>query len=591
MIDNTLLDNNLFNPLAGPTTPMSGPKKIVPFTLPVYNIDKNPVFAPKPTIDSAYYQIVSDSVPGAIAAASSVQETAAPPPNAAPLMQLLMNKKNKNNLFIPNIQENFSTTSIKEGMSFENGNGKMDTKTSITYNFSNATVYKKDLDFSSTKYLQVNNYTPKPSPNFTITYSTGITKNCNSTTAYFYNVLHEIIGVTVIDESMTPISDVAGELVIDISDGNTKRYICFILSKSEKDDINDIDNFFVLKSESSDNSCSSNSSSTGKLSLSTVINNSIPPQEWSIFYKDNNKTEIFVMTNPIPVNNASSAFLSTLSKTTSLFNTSFSNEGWTQIMKNSLYGDDEIYIDCQPTGESNEQVSMRNVALQNDTTVGGESKSTYAISILSILTMVLIITSVVVGKVFKFLFVDWIVESSYDSEQKALIYIRSLAVFFFILYFISFICMTVPVQDSNAQYVGIVISMYTSILIVFVTLHTYFNKNFLKKIDSKTKLEKELSLTKIIEFSKDFRWINIIAMIKQLMGSWWTIFVKNEHQEDKPKWGPVIIMGIYFLLIIIVYPIQVSKSQITSGQAALWSFVGFLILSLFLKGGNILFGI
>jgi hypothetical protein len=477
-------------------------------------------------------------------------------------------------------------------MTFENGNGKMDTTTSITYNFSNATVYKRDIDFSSKNYLQVNNYTPKPSPNFTITSSTGITKNCNSTTAYFYNVLHKIIGVTVIDESMTPISDVAGELVINISDGNTTRYVCFILSKSGNDDINDIDNFFVLNSELNANSCgSSNSSSTGQLSLSTVINNSIPPQNWSIFYKDSNQKEIYVMTNPILVNNATSDFLNILSKTTTLFDTSFPNGGWSQITQNSLYGDDEIYIDCQPTGESNEQVSMRNVALQNDTTIGGETKTTYAISILSTLTIALIITSVLVGKIFKFLFVDWIIDSNMVEDNKALTFIRSLAVFFFILYFISFICMTIPVQDSNAQYIGIVIAMYTTILIVFVTLHTYFNKNFLKKLDPENGSNKEISLKLIIELSKDFRWINIIAMIKQLMGSWWNIFVKNDHQEDKPKMGPVIIMGIYLLLIVIVYPIQISRSQITAGQAALWSFVGFLILSLCLKGGNILFGI
>ena len=593
-------DNILFNPSTGPTTSTSGPKKIVPFTIPAYTRNKNPVFATKPTIDSGFYQILGDSIPGSISAASSILETTAPLPSAAPLMQLL---QKKNIPFIPNLQqsqENFSTTSIKEGMSFENGNGKMDRTTSITYNFSNATVYKRDIDFSSKKYLQVNNYTPKPSPNFTVTSfpgnsstntsspdnsSTGIPKNCNSTTAYFYNVLHEIIGVTVIDESMTPIPEVVGELVINISDGNTTRYVCFILSKSGKNDIKDIDNFFVLNDENTSNSCSSTSNSassssnsnSNKLSLPIILNNSIPPQKWSIFYKDTNKTEIYVMTNPILVNNATSDFLNTLSNETTLFNTKFPSGGWSQIMKNSLYGDDEIYIDCQPTGESEKQVAM--VALQNNTTVGGDSKTAYIISTLSIITIVLIITSVAVGKIFKFLFVDWLIKSSnVKITEKPLMFVRNVAISFFLLFAIGFIC----ICDSISQNIGIIIVMYTAILFVFFVLHLYFNPHFLKK------QEGEISLTDIIELTKDWRWINIMSMIKLCVMSFWHIFVDNKG-KDEPNWGPIIIMGIYFLIIIIVYPIQISRSEISCGQAVLWSFIGFLLLSIMLKAGILLF--
>lgn len=245
---------------------------------------------------------------------------------------------------------------------------------------------------------------------------------------YLYSVLHHnISGVT------TNNKEIIGEIVIEHSNPNKqnqKVYTCFLIKEElVKTTDNSIDKIINLVEGKSDYN-----------ELSVAIKNDIPTQTHCFHYEDKNN-HVFVYTNPMSVKkNAASFFKSNLASKTKLFNIYPAHddkivshqliklggtEGFvsktTTIQENfQEAAEGEIYIDCQPAGESDENVQALNVPLHSGY---AESKTKIHAfqSIIHFLVFIIIAVISVFGgsSLYKNLIIDMINNTiSNDNNQR-----------------------------------------------------------------------------------------------------------------------------------------------------------------------------
>jgi hypothetical protein len=97
-----------------------------------------------------------------------------------------------------------------------------------------------------------------------------------------------------------------------------------------------------------------------------TLNNVIPTQQNAIVYTDNGN-KIIVFVSPIYISSNSKNNIQNLSKQ-QLFNTYSSDYKVLPQTNISMAGNDEIYIDCSPTGASAEEIATYNVPINSEYT-------------------------------------------------------------------------------------------------------------------------------------------------------------------------------------------------------------------------------
>lgn len=207
---------------------------------------------------------------------------------------------------------------------------------------------------------------PNKSPN--LTYSKISPSSYTATNLYLFGLLHNnITGLSVSDK------DLVGELVIEHATNSymgRKVYTCFLLKQHRDSNVNGIDHLFEMADGKYKN----------KHALDIELNQIIPKQTDCFFYTDaSSSNHIFVFTTPIEINTASADFIrENLSVRTKLFNTFAPNNALRiQLGHNTDKGDpdrtvleglenNDVYIDCQPTGESDETIQAYNIPIKSE---------------------------------------------------------------------------------------------------------------------------------------------------------------------------------------------------------------------------------
>uniref|UniRef100_A0A6C0J3A4 Uncharacterized protein n=1 Tax=viral metagenome TaxID=1070528 RepID=A0A6C0J3A4_9ZZZZ len=239
---------------------------------------------------------------------------------------------------------------------------------------------------------------------------------------YLYSVLHHnISGVT------TNNKDIIGEIVIEHSNPNKqnqKVYTCFLIKEElVKTTDNSIDKIINLVEGKSDYN-----------ELSVVIKTDIPTQTHCFHYEDNNN-HVFVYTNPISVKkNATSFFKNKLASKTKLFNIYPAHDD--KIVSHQLIklggkegfvsktttvqeaAEGEIYIDCEPAGESDETVQALNVPLHSGYAESKTKMDAFK-SIIHFLVFIIIAVVSVFGasSLYKTLIIDMINNTVTDDKR------------------------------------------------------------------------------------------------------------------------------------------------------------------------------
>jgi len=232
---------------------------------------------------------------------------------------------------------------------------KMDYNTKIKYDFPEATLLFNQFQntLSNNKFIQIPYPNSKPNLQIAATTTTSYTANA----LYIYKNFHEIVNVKY-----------DGELIIEAtsaSNSGTKTYMCFLLkTDSSVPDDNQID--IVIRQSIKPNL------PQGSFELNQYMNNPTNP---CILYIDTNNNVVLIFTTPIPVK---SDFTDFSNKPTIISTTSLSGSYniikalpikivvETKTTEGFQEGFEDIYIDCQPTGETAETIATYNLPIHSD---------------------------------------------------------------------------------------------------------------------------------------------------------------------------------------------------------------------------------
>ena len=227
------------------------------------------------------------------------------------------------------------------------------TNKKLIYDYYPIIINTDDYKYTSSKYLQINTVFKPNAPN--LLYPDTM-NSYNATNIYITKLIHNNI-------AQIQSSNVIGELIIEHTPitGTGKYYTCFLLESNPKikfTDSNSVDELI-------------NKINKKKTNISFALNTSIPSQNNCIVYNKNTTDKVFVFTNMIYVNNASYTYITgKITGTLSSSTLPKYNASYTVLPKNNItqQGEDEIYIDCTPTGESAETIATYNVPIQSEYT-------------------------------------------------------------------------------------------------------------------------------------------------------------------------------------------------------------------------------
>jgi hypothetical protein len=260
-------------------------------------------------------------------------------------------------------------------------------KQKLNFRYDNYTLYNSDLSTETdSKKLSYIKFPYLNSPNSVYVSMINNNNYWTTTNAYVTGVVHHNI------TDITDDSQMSGELIIEhlpvSNDNGSKLYVCFFLNDGATGATainNDIDNIINWPKSSNTNVASIN------IALS-VINNSPPPsttagtgsaqskptiplQNDYIFYNDTlTNNAVLIYLTPIPIKSGNATMLanySSLPPTDKKGNPLFSitPPSDTIIGQNPLNSDNsDIYIDCQPTGVSDEEIKTYNLPINSQMT-------------------------------------------------------------------------------------------------------------------------------------------------------------------------------------------------------------------------------
>lgn len=258
-------------------------------------------------------------------------------------------------------------------------------KSLLNYTFGDGTTtlyntdssIKKIEQTSSLKYYVINFPTNNGST-FTYT-SNGMPTAYTAESIYIFGVLHNNI-----TDITTRNPNIAGELVVQYSNNNDqskKLYACFLISESDGSESysapgnNDIDNIIGMISTKGE------AGSANYISqVDTNLNNTIPTQDNCLIYNDSGNV-VIVFIAPVFASSITAGLLKkTFETSTGLFNisapsnyivsstSSGAGDNKSGVVSTSTISndDDQIYIDCNPTGESDEQIQTYNLPISSE---------------------------------------------------------------------------------------------------------------------------------------------------------------------------------------------------------------------------------
>jgi hypothetical protein len=287
----------------------------------------------------------------------------------------------------------------------------------VVYNYPKRSINKNEITSTPTK-LEMTFFNGSTDPNIIYTLK-GANTVYNHSKAYFYTLIHDNIG------EVTNGRDAArkyGELIIEHKPpGSTNKiFVCFLLEYTDSDQITDIDTMINFKT-------------ANKLSLyaDVELNSVIPKQDSCVVYDSvvsNVKSTVFVFTTPIKINAASKKRILQCKDVANVPIVKY-NSGYIVLPARniSLPDPDQIYINCNPTGESADKIDTYNLPINS---VSGSEQD--AKSAMQTMTMFAIFVIVSVGLVafvpgiYKFTVLQRALTLTRSKTEDFLEYMRAL---------------------------------------------------------------------------------------------------------------------------------------------------------------------
>jgi hypothetical protein len=224
----------------------------------------------------------------------------------------------------------------------------------IVYNYPKISINKNEFTATPTK-LEMTFYNGSTDPNIIYTLD-GANTVYNHTKAYLYKLVHKnIIGITDGNDATTKY----GELVIEHKPpGSTNKiYVCFLLEYNDTDVISEIDTMINFNNQ------------TVLTHTGIELNRVLPKQDGCIIYDStvsNVKSKVFVFTTPIKINKTSKNRIKNCADVADAlfvpYEASYVVLPATNI---SLPDPDQIYINCNPTGESSDKIDTYSVPINS----------------------------------------------------------------------------------------------------------------------------------------------------------------------------------------------------------------------------------
>ena len=253
----------------------------------------------------------------------------------------------------------------------------------IVYNYPKISINKNEITATPTK-LEMTFFNGSTDPNIIYTLD-GANNVYNHAKAYLYKLVHKnIIGITDGNDAPTKY----GELVIEhkAPGSSNKIYVCFLLEYTDTDVVKDIDTMINFNNQ------------TALTHTGIELNSVLPKQDGCIVYNStvsNIKSTVFVFTTPIKVNKTSKACIKNCADVADALFTPYEASYIVLPATNiSLPDPDQIYINCNPTGESTDTIDTYSIPINS---LSGSEQD--ARSAMQTMTLFAIFTIISVGLV------------------------------------------------------------------------------------------------------------------------------------------------------------------------------------------------
>ena len=426
-----------------------------------------------------------------------------------------------------------------------------DKNNKIVYDYNNIDIKKNDIVFDNkTSNLKIPVTFPVNVPN--VTYPNSL-NNYNATNIYISSIIHN---------NITQISSTSmAELIIEHKTitGFGTLYTCFLLEFiNGSKDVNDLDKLISMY----------NSKNTKNILFN--LNKTIPTQDYCIIYKPTNSITAMVFTTPIYLNQNS---YDILLKNTIGANNLFSNYNANYIVlpkaNISQRGEEEIYIDCTPTGESAETIATYNVPIQSEYTRDWGKLDFMKMTIQLLMVFILLLTTyfgvpimykrVVVDNISRLISNEIHSIRSKDGRIYAGKQIRNITVDLFLSIFSSLIIgfsFLFSISSKNYNYLQYTVYLFifgilSMAIIAFNKSSGYFKEGYINKdlFDIEKYDQKDVSSKKLSDILK------FLGDIGSFLGE---AFVGKDNKKDVKNWAMVggFLTFTYIFLIIFRWGIR-----------------------------------
>lgn len=297
----------------------------------------------------------------------------------------------------------------------------------LVYNFPKVNINKNEITTNSENtQMEMTFFNGTPDPNIIYTVD-GTNVVYKHKKAYFNELIHNnITGLT----NETP--NDYGELILEHSapGSGTPIYVCFLLEyNSSPDNVNDIDKMIGFSGQ------------TAHIHAGIVLNDFITPQSGCISYestKDNVKSTVFVFTTPIPINSVSKEIIQNCTSAEEKFLAYPAGTGDYLVLPTtsiSLPDPDQIYINCNPTGESSDTVS--NYLYPVDSAGGAEQdarSAMYTMHLFAVFMMVSVGVVAFVPGIYQMTLLTWALSATTDNAKTLIIWGWVLFILFVVIF-------------------------------------------------------------------------------------------------------------------------------------------------------------
>ena len=348
----------------------------------------------------------------------------------------------------------------------------------LVYNFPKVNINKNEIITNSENtQMEMTFFNGTPDPNIIYTVD-GTNVVYKHKKAYFNELIHNnITGLT----NETPAD--YGELILEHSapGSGTPIYVCFLLEyNSSPDNVNDIDKMIGFSGQ------------TAHIHAGIELNDFITPQSGCIIYdstKDNVKSTVFVFTTPIPINSVSKEIIVDCTSAEGKFSAYPAGTGDYLVLPTtsiSLPDPDQIYINCNPTGESTDEVDGYFQPTDSAGVAEQDARSAmYTMHLFAVFMMVSVGVVAFVPGIYQMTLLQYALSTT--KPEKALIIMGRLFLFLFVVIFVGLFIAGLVGENEWLTIIGST-SLYITAASTWVLYLKKKDKDFLKIGDESIKL-------------------------------------------------------------------------------------------------------